>query len=136
MTVSFWTNVMLKQPRVRASRASPTQKLQGLRLIYSKNFSRATFFVFWGSHFELFAREKNLEKKCSVHCCAIIITILFTKFLNSLNIPSVSMDANAPRMCRELDIFKILGIFWEFFWKFGGLFREFFGRSLGILWQK
>ena len=42
----FWADVMLRQPRIWASRASPAQKSQGLRVIYSKNFSRATFFVF------------------------------------------------------------------------------------------
>ena len=36
---------MLRQPRVWASRASLAQKLQGLRVVCSKNFSRATFFV-------------------------------------------------------------------------------------------
>ena len=46
----FWTNVMLRQPHVRASRASPAQKSQGLRVDHSKNFSRAIFFVFWGTH--------------------------------------------------------------------------------------
>ena len=45
----FWVNVMLRQSRLRASRASPAQKLQGLRVVCSKNFSRATFFVFWGT---------------------------------------------------------------------------------------
>ena len=46
----FGANLMLKQPRFRASRVSPAQKSQGLREVYSKNFSRATFFVFWGTH--------------------------------------------------------------------------------------
>ena len=47
----FWTNVMLRlQPHIWASRASPAQKSQGLRVVCSKNFSRATFFVFWGTH--------------------------------------------------------------------------------------
>ena len=41
---------MLRQLRVRISRASPALKLQGLRVVYSKNFLRATFFVLWGSH--------------------------------------------------------------------------------------
>ena len=45
--MSFWVNVMLRQSRLRASRASPAQKLQDLRVVLSKNFSRATFFVFW-----------------------------------------------------------------------------------------
>ena len=43
----FWVDVMLRQSRLRASRASPAQKLQDLRVVPSKNFSRATFFVFW-----------------------------------------------------------------------------------------
>ena len=34
-----------------ASSASPAQKSQGLRVVYSKNFSRATFFVFLGNSF-------------------------------------------------------------------------------------
>ena len=45
----FWANVMLRQSRLRASRASPAQKSQGLRVVCSKNFSRATFFVFWST---------------------------------------------------------------------------------------
>ena len=43
----FWANVMFRQSFVRPSRASPAQKLQGLRVVCSKKFSRATFFVFW-----------------------------------------------------------------------------------------
>ena len=43
----FWADVMLRQPRIWASRASPAQKSQGLRIAYYKNFSRPTFFVFW-----------------------------------------------------------------------------------------
>ena len=38
--------------------------------------------------------------------------------------------------CRELDIFKISGVIWEFFREFlnfSGIFGEFFGNSLGIL---
>jgi hypothetical protein len=64
----FSANVMLRQPRVRASRASPAEKSQGLRVVCPKNFSRATFFVFWGIHLvdRLFTRETNLEKKRSV----------------------------------------------------------------------
>jgi hypothetical protein len=43
----FWANVMLRQSRLQASRASPAQKSQGFRVVCFKNFSRATFFVFW-----------------------------------------------------------------------------------------
>ena len=43
----FWADVMLRQSPLRASRASPAQKLQGLSVVCSKKFSRATFFVFW-----------------------------------------------------------------------------------------
>ena len=43
----FRANVMLRQSHLRASMASPAQKSMGLRVILSKNFSRATFFIFW-----------------------------------------------------------------------------------------
>ena len=39
-------DVMLKQSCIQASRASPAQKSQGLRVVYPKNFSRATFLFF------------------------------------------------------------------------------------------
>jgi hypothetical protein len=42
----FWANVMLSQSLYQASRASPAQKPQVLRVVCSKNFSMATFFVF------------------------------------------------------------------------------------------
>ena len=45
----FWTNLMLRQPHVRVSRVSPAQELQGLRVLYSKNFSRTNFFLFSGN---------------------------------------------------------------------------------------
>ena len=65
----FWADVTLRQCCcVQASRASPAQKSQGLRVDYSKNFSRATFFVFeslsnGGKIYDQFARETNLKKK-------------------------------------------------------------------------
>jgi hypothetical protein len=37
----------LRQSPIQASRASHAQKSRGLRVVYSRNFSRATFFVFW-----------------------------------------------------------------------------------------
>ena len=43
----LWANVTLRESYVWASRASPAQKMQGLRLDSFKNFSRATIFVFW-----------------------------------------------------------------------------------------
>ena len=42
----IWANVMLRQSRIQVSRASPALKSQGLRVVASKNFSSATFFVF------------------------------------------------------------------------------------------
>ena len=67
----FWTNVMLRQPHVQASRASPAQKSQDLRVVYSKKLFKGQFFCFLGNSFgwqifELFAHETNLEKKRSV----------------------------------------------------------------------
>ena len=43
----FLAHVMSRQSRVQASKASPAQKSQGLRVVSFKNFSRATSFVFW-----------------------------------------------------------------------------------------
>ena len=68
----FGADVMLRQSRLRASRASPAQKSKSLRVVYSKKFSRATFLVSWVTYllgryvFELSTRETNLMKKCSV----------------------------------------------------------------------
>jgi hypothetical protein len=42
----FLADVMLRQSRLQASRASPAQKWQDLRVVLSRNFSRVTFFVF------------------------------------------------------------------------------------------
>ena len=58
---------MLRQSRVRASRA---QKLQGLRVVNLKNFSRATFFVFWGiqlfDRFMSYLPVKQIWRKSAV----------------------------------------------------------------------
>ena len=64
----FWDVVMLRQSRLRDSRASPAQKSRGLRVVYSKNFSRATFFCFLGHSvgryvFELFDHETIFLEK-------------------------------------------------------------------------
>ena len=69
----------------------PAQKSQGLRVVYSKNFSRATFFVFWGTHLvdlELFARETNLEKKRSVSLSAKVKTLQPFSWFWYYNIPT------------------------------------------------
>ena len=63
---------MLRQSRLRASRASPAQKSRDLRVIYSKNFSRTTFFVFWRTHLvDMFLSyyETNFEDK--VQCDSV-----------------------------------------------------------------
>ena len=39
--------------------------------------------------------------------------------------------------CRESDIFKIFGIFWEIVWKFFGFLGDFFKNYFGgIFWEK
>ena len=43
----FRADVMLRQPRIQAARASPGQKWQGLRVVLFQNLFKATFFVFW-----------------------------------------------------------------------------------------
>ena len=68
-----WQNVMLRQSRGWASRASPTQKSQGLRVGYSKNFSGATFVVFWGTHlvdrYLSYLSVKQIWRKSAVWSC-------------------------------------------------------------------
>ena len=39
----FWANVVSRQPQVRASRASPSQKYQNLRVVYSSTFQGLHF---------------------------------------------------------------------------------------------
>ena len=62
-----------RQSCVWASRASSAQKLQGLRVVCSKKFSRATFFVFWGTHLvDVFLNNmpvKRIWRKSSVWAC-------------------------------------------------------------------
>jgi hypothetical protein len=66
----FWTNVMLRQTHIRTSRNSPAQKLQDLRVVYSKNFLSEDFFVFWGTRlvgrFLSYLPVKQIWKKSTV----------------------------------------------------------------------
>ena len=68
----FWADVMLRQSHVRASRASPAQKSQGLRVVCCKNFSRSTFFVFWVTwlvdSFLSYLPVKRIWRKRAVWC--------------------------------------------------------------------
>jgi hypothetical protein len=69
----FWANVMLRQSHLRASRASPAQKSQGLRVFLFQKLFKGYIFCFLGHLvglyiFELSARETNLMKKRSVKC--------------------------------------------------------------------
>ena len=70
---------MLRQFQVRGTRAYPAQKLSGLRVVYSKNFSRAPFFsesLHWRIKlFEQFARETNLKKKRSVRLPCELVSV-------------------------------------------------------------
>ena len=67
----FWTDVMLRQPRLRASRASPSQKYRGLRVVLHQKLFKAFILYRLGSSvgwyvFALFALETNWKKKHSV----------------------------------------------------------------------
>ena len=73
--MSFWADVMLRQSRVRASRASPAQKSQGLRVVYSKFFFCFLGHLVGGKIFEQFARETNLKKKRSVSGLGILFLV-------------------------------------------------------------
>ena len=61
----------MRQPRFRASRASPAQKSRGLMVVLLQKLFKGYIFCFLvhsvgGYVFELFARETNLKKKRSV----------------------------------------------------------------------
>ena len=46
----FRANVMLRQSRIRASRASPAQKSRGLRVVLFQKLFQGYIFVFWGTY--------------------------------------------------------------------------------------
>ena len=67
----IWAHVMLRQTRIRASRASPAQKSRGLRVVVLQKLFKSYIFCFLGNSFrryvfKLFARETNLKKKLNV----------------------------------------------------------------------
>ena len=75
------------------SRASPAQKSRGLRVFYSKNFSRATFFVFWVTQLvDMFLSYLTMEqiwRKSAVWYCDGVALQRYTwqkipKFLSHL----------------------------------------------------
>ena len=73
-----WADVIVRQPRFRASRASPVQQSRGLRLALFQNFFKGYIVCFMDHSvgryvFELFARETNLKKKRSVMLCTQIV---------------------------------------------------------------
>ena len=79
------THVMLRQPHVWASSASPTQKLLGLRVVYSKSFSRATFLcpgelMWWIDIWVICQWNKFGEKvQCEYSACLIYtFSLLFS----------------------------------------------------------
>ena len=66
----FLANVMLRQTRVQASRASPAQKLRGLMVLLIQKLFKGYIFCLLGHSigqyvFELFTRGTNLMKKRS-----------------------------------------------------------------------
>ena len=91
--------------QIRTSSASPAQKLLGLRVVYSKKFSRATFFIFWGTHlvgrFLSYLPVKQIWRKSAVcvgygNCVQTVIanvTTLFSKFI---------VNPNESRFSREI----------------------------------
>ena len=67
---------MLRQPCIRASRASSAQKSKGLRVILFKKLFQGYIFCFLGDSFgqcifEQYARETNLKKKRSLSMCVV-----------------------------------------------------------------
>ena len=99
---NFFLQKVEKWPNV--SRACPAQKSQGfgLRLVYSKIFSRATFFVFWGTH----SVDRFLNYLFWVIClwnkfCRKSTVWTWGKWIMSLTFPSES----SRRHCIKVHIF-------------------------------
>ena len=74
--MSIWANVMLRKSRLWASRASPAQKSRSLRVVYSKNFSRATFLVSWVTYLlGRYLPVKQIWWKCAVWAQASVLCV-------------------------------------------------------------
>ena len=92
----FWANVMLRQPRIQASRASSAQKSRGLRVVLFQKLFKGYIFCFLRVSvgrciFEQFARETNLKKKRSVcvlhnNLIQLDINILRITFLTTIEV--------------------------------------------------
>ena len=69
---------MLRQPHIRASRASLAENWPGLRVALLQKLFKGYIFCFPGDPFgqyifELFARETNLKKKRSVRVTNVLL---------------------------------------------------------------
>ena len=92
----FWADVMLRQPHVRASRASPAQKWPGLRVVYSKTFMlhflfsgplRLSIYIWAICQWNKFDGKTQCETeiKCS-SLCFVKRQFVFASFINLLEI--------------------------------------------------
>ena len=76
----FRDDVMLRQSCLQASGASPAQKSRGLRVVYSKNFSRAMLFVSgslsWLMYIWAIYPRNKFDEKAQ---CATVIECLWTQ---------------------------------------------------------
>ena len=122
----FWADVMLRQSRHRASRNSPAQKSQDLRMVCSKNFSRATFFVFWSTQmvniYLSYLRMKQISWKSAVWVCSGFAT---NYILGILNLFSINQSL----------FFTIIGPFWKI-WSEAARFFSFLdnkNESVGLI---
>ena len=109
-SMSFWADVMLRQPRIQASSASPTQKSGGLRVVLFQKLFLGYIFCFQGDLFgrcifEQYAHETNLKKKRSVYLCKIGLNpeavkkysfLLSSKVINSKTFMTSKLRIQTP----------------------------------------
>ena len=114
----FGANAMLRQPQVWESRASHAQKSRGLRVVYSKNFSRRTFFflfsgeLIWSICFWVICRWNKFEEKAQ---CVTVPNgpkpkIRFLNFLLDLSLSTYSrvLSSRVSRLANLHSQTKIL----------------------------
>ena len=114
----FRDDVMLRQSCLQASGASPAQKSRGLRVVYSKNFSRAMLFVSgslsWLMYiWAIYPRNKFDEKAQCEH------VIMHDKLGGTQNIGQGKgrKKSQKERICRHPQLGrKIITLCLKFFW--------------------
>ena len=117
----FWANVMSKQPHVRAFRASPAQKKQGLRaVLFQKLFKGYILYLLFHSNgrcvFELCPWNKFEEKTQCAHSVKITHAIAQKHIKRrklTIIVKIFSIDNNKNKCLGRSSFNSCLGHFWK-----------------------